>query len=303
MLIAAGVACVVASAQAQGVGSASAGGGYQFRAVDFPGAANTAVYAVNDRGQFVGAEKDIDGSHHAIVDDGTHLRLLDPNGLIGTSPESWAFSINNRDDIAGAYTDTSGAHHGYVHHADGTITHIEFPGAIETQAYGVNDLRTVIGVYTDTDGNVRAFTLHNGHYRNIDLPGGTPSFGTTPLSINDFGEIVGEFIRTENTNGFGYLQKPDGRFTLTTAPGSAPEQTYFISINNRQQILGAFADSAGAQHNFLKTGQDFRPFDLPARFAASFVSAQTVNDRDEIVGWYLDASNVAHGFVAIPARR
>src|SRR5215475_11107403 len=127
MLIAAGVACVVASAQAQGGGSAS-NGGYQFRAIDFPGAANTAVYAVNDRGQFVGAEKDIDGAHHAIVDDGTHLRLLDPNGLIGSSPESWAYSINNREDIACAYTDTSGAHHGYVHHADGTITHIEFPG-------------------------------------------------------------------------------------------------------------------------------------------------------------------------------
>src|SRR5262249_35412372 len=101
-------------------------------------------------------------------------------------------------------------------------------------------------------------------------------------------------------NGFGYLQKPDGRVTFTTAPGSAPEQTFFISINNRQQILGGFADSAGVQHNFLKTGNDFRPFDLPARFAASFVSAQTVNDLDEIVGFYFDASNVAHGFVAIP---
>jgi hypothetical protein len=294
MLIASGLACVFSIAEA--------GTGYEFRAVDFPGSANTAIYAVNDLGQFVGAEKDTTGAHHAIFDDGIHLRLLDPSGLIGTSGESWAFSINNRDDIAGAYTDAAGALHGYVRHADKSITRIDFPDAIDTQAFGVNDLGTVIGLYADAQGNSHSFVVHEGHYRNIDLPGGTPSFGTIPLSINDFGEIVGEFIRTEGTNGFGFLRKPDGRFTLTTAPGSAPEQTYFISINNRQQILGAFADSAGVQHNFLKTGSNFRPFDLPARFGASFVSAQTVNDLDEIVGYYLDASSVAHGFVATRVR-
>src|SRR5262249_1630149 len=152
-------------------------------------------------------EKDLEGAHHAIVDFGTHLRLLDPTGLIGTSPESWAFSINNFNDIAGAYTDASGAHHGYVHHADNTITHIEFPDATDTQAFGVNDRGTVIGLYTGTDGNVHAFVLRNGHYRNIDLPGAIPNMATIPLSVNDFDEIVGEFVKTDQTNGFGYLQK------------------------------------------------------------------------------------------------
>jgi len=52
------------------------------------------------------------------------------------------------------------------------------------------------------------------------------------------------------------------------------------------------------QHNFLKTGNLYRPFNVPGRLGASFVSAQTVNDLDWIVGYYVDASNVAHGFVA-----
>ncbi len=294
MLIASGLALAFSAAQAQS--------GYEFRAVDFPGAANTAIYAVNDLGNFVGAEKDTAGAHHAIFDDGVQLRLLDPKGLIGTAGQSWAYSINNWNDIAGAYTDSSGALHGYVRHADRSITHVDFPDAIDTQAFGVNDVGTVIGIYNDAQGNAHAFTLHDGRYRNIDLPGGVTSGGTTPLSINDLGEIVGEFIKTDGTNGFGYLQKPDGTFTLTTAPGSAPEQTYYISINNRRQILGAFLDSQQVLHNFLETGGDFRPFDLPAGFGASFVSAQTVNDRDEIVGVYFDAGNVAHGFVAIPVR-
>jgi probable HAF family extracellular repeat protein len=293
-LLASGLVCLVSIAQADA--------SYQFRTVDYPGAANTAVYAVNDLGQFVGAEKDVDGDHHAIFDDGFHLRVLDPVGPIGSAVESWAYSINNWGDIAGTYLDSSSLHHGYVHHANNTISKIEFPGATETQAFGVNDLGTVIGVYVDTSGNTRAFVLRNGRYRTIDLPGGIPSFGTTPFSINDLGEIVGEFITTDDGSfGFGYLQKPDGRFTLTTAPGAAPQQTFYISINNRQQILGSFLDAAGVQHNFLKTGNDFRPFDLPASLGASGVSVQTVNDRDEIVGYYTDASHVAHGFVAVPS--
>lgn len=56
--------------------------------------------------------------------------------------------------------------------------------------------------------------------------------------------------------------------------------------------------ASGVQHNFLKTGNLYRPFNVPGRLGASFVSAQTVNDLDWIVGYYVDASNVAHGFVA-----
>ena len=37
-----------------------------------------------------------------------------------------------------------------------------------------------------------------------------------------------------------------------------------------------------------------------ARFGATFVSAQTVNDADEIVGYYQDAAGAFHGFLAIP---
>lgn len=277
---------------------AQANNDYQVRAVDFPGATNTYVFALNNAGHFVGAEVDSAGVNHAIFDDGRQLQTLKLSGPARENLGSFAFSINNRDDIAGEFTDMGGVTHGYVHHADGSLTLINFPGASSTQAYGVNDWEMVIGVYTDAQNNSHAFVLREGRYLNVDLPGG-PSATTTPLSINDLGEIVGEYITTPSTNGFGYLQQFDGRFSLTTAPGSIPEGTFFISINNWQQVLGAFADTAGVQHNFLKTGSVYRPFNLPTRFAASFVSAQTVNDKDSIVGYYIDASSVAHGFVAV----
>jgi hypothetical protein len=270
------------------------------RVVDFPGAAATFIFALNNAGQFVGAEQDGAAVPHAIFDDGRRLRLLDLSEVSSGGAASYALSINNHSDIAGAYADASGVFHGYVHHADGTLTHIDFPGASSTWAYGVNDRGTVIGIYVDAQTNVHAFVRRDGGYRNADLPG-APATSTTPLSVNDQEQIVGEYITTSGTNGFGYLQSRNGDFALTTAPDSVPQGTFFISINNREQILGAYADAGSVQHNFLLSGGVYHEFDLPARLGATFVSAQTVNDADGIVGYFTDSSQLTHGFVAAAA--
>ncbi len=268
---------------------------YRFRAVDFPGAANTALYAINDHGQFVGAEKDSAGKHHAIVGRGVRLAQLDPSGTIGTSVESWAFSINGHGDIAGAIVDAAGANHGFVRRASSAIELVDFPGASGTQAFGINDHGSVIGIYFDAAGKQHAFTLRHGRYQTADLP---DTLVTYPLSINNEEEIAGEAVKTPDTVGFGYLQHRGGRIELATAPGSAPEQTYFVSINNRREVLGGYFDVAGNIFNFIRRGSDYTPFDLPASFGAVYVSAQTINDRGDIVGYWFDASFVAHGFVA-----
>ena len=269
--------------------------GPDIRAVDFPGAAATQIFAVNNLGQFVGAETDGTGAQHAIFDDGRKLALLDSTGVIGSSSQSWAFSINNRGEIAGAYQTAQGTLHGYIYHPDGTVTTLDDPAGSDTQAFGINDLGSVIGIYNDATGASHAFVRRQGKFASADVPGGLQ---TVPFSINDREQIVGEVVTTANTIGFGYLQQSDGHVTLTTAPGSVPQGTFFISINNREQILGAYQDATGTQQNFLDTGGKFQPFDFPTRFGAAFVSAQTINDLDEIVGYYNDASGVSHGFVA-----
>ena len=273
---------------------------YQIHTIDFPGAANTALYAINDVGEAVGAAKDKSGAHHAIVLVEGQLRVLDPNGPVGKCAQSWALSTNNRGDIAGACVDAAGHFHGFVHHRNETVDTIDYPGGFDSQAYGINDLGSVIGVYNDAAGSSHAFVLREGEFESIDLAGGLQ---TIPLSINDREQIVGEYAPTATTNGYGYLRQRDGSTSIVTAPGSDPQQTYFISINNRDQILGAYANASVAQQNFLATGSVYALFDLPASIGASFVSAQTVNDVDEIVGYYLDAAGVAHGFLAVPEVR
>jgi probable HAF family extracellular repeat protein len=275
--------------------AASQAADYRYAALDFPGAANTAIYALNGRRQMVGAEKDAAGNHHAIISDGTRLRLIDPDGVIGRATQSWAYSINSLGEIAGAYADAAGLLHGYVRRADGALEFVEFPGAKGTQAYGINDEGTVIGVYADTAGNGHAFTLRHGRYEQADLSG---TLQTVPLSIDRAGDIVGEAVKTTETTGYGYVEHRDGRFTLFSDPVAPPEQTFFISINNRHAILGAWFDAAGNQFNFVLHDGRYVPFDLPAGFGATYVSAQTINDRGDIVGFDIDAAGVAHGFVA-----
>jgi uncharacterized membrane protein len=277
---------------------------YRYSSVEYPGSDSTVLYAVNDRGQYVGTKRDADGTRHAIVKDGSGLALLDPSGVIGKATQSWAFSINVLGDIAGAYIDESGHYHGYLRKADGRVEVIDCAGATDTQAYGVNTRGSVIGVYNDAAGIGHAYVRrnsgrHNGECELADLPNGLLTF---PLSINDWEQIAGEFIVTDGTAGYGYIQFPDGRYTLHTAPGSQPEETYYISINNRRQVLGSYLDAAGVWQNFVRKNGRYVPFNLPGSFGAVFVSAQTINNLEDVVGYYIDANDVARGFVA-KARR
>jgi probable HAF family extracellular repeat protein len=268
---------------------------YNLSVVDFPGATQTIIFAVNDRGHYVGAFADQAGSH-AMYYDGQSLQPLDPIGVVGKSAKSHAYSLNTWDAIAGSYTDASGVLHGFVMH-HGQLTHVDYPGGFPTEAYGINDLGRVIGVYYTADGNFHAFTLDNGVYRATDIAGAVT---TIPLSINDRDQVVGEVIDVANTVGHGFTEQCDGAITRYDAPGAPANSTFFISINNLDQILGAYFDAAGNQNNFLLERGTLVPFTLPASFGATYISAQTINDWGAIVGFYTDGKNVNHGFIARP---
>ncbi len=287
------LAATLATAALHGTAAA---GTYGFTVIDAPNALTTALYALNNDGKVVGAERDlVTHLHHALVGTRDGVGLLDPSGPVGTATESWAFSVNGHGDIAGMVADASGAHHGYLHHADGRYEPIDFPGATSTEAYGVNDRQDVIGVYTAADGSEHAFTRRHGHYATADLAGG---LATIPLSINDAGTIVGEFVQTPDTIGYGFIEHKDGRFQLASDPDAPPESTYYISINNRHQVVGVYADSDGNAHNFVRKGGADVPFDVPQAWGATLVSAQTINDFGDIVGYYVDGNNGVHGYFA-----
>lgn len=269
---------------------------YKFSVVDFPGAAQTNIFAVDDLGKYVGAWYDSDVAGHAMYFDGKNLASLDPNGPIGTAPQSYAYSLNNLGQIAGGFIGPDNNYHGFIFR-NGKITQIDFPGGNNTQAYGVNDLGQVIGVYQDSNAAFHAFTLIGGQYKNADLPGGLL---TVPFSISDRSVVVGQYRTVAHTIGHGYLELPGGKFATYDAPGAQANSTYFISVNFWNQILGAYETPSGDFQNFLLANGKLKLFNVPDSFQATFVSAQTINDFGVIVGYYNDANNLAHGFIARP---
>ncbi|HEX4511518.1 MAG TPA: hypothetical protein VH328_15630, partial [Burkholderiaceae bacterium] len=185
--------------------------------------------------------------------------------------------------------------HGYVHHLDGSIETIDFPGGTDTQGYGVNDRGTVIGLYNDDQQATHAYARIRGRFVDLDIPGG---IATTPLSVNDSNEIVGEFEKTDGTVGYGFVRDASGHVTLHQAPGSLPQSTLFISANNRGEVLGSWVDADGNYVNFLRKQAKYYAVALPDSFGASFTSAQTLDDRNDIVGYYVGPDGAVHGWLA-----
>jgi hypothetical protein len=267
---------------------------YDFTIVDFPGAPQTNIFAINNRRQYVGAWIDTAGNNHAIFFDGYKLAALDPTGPIGTSPNSFALSLNNSGCLVGGFQ--GGAHfHGFLD-CRGHVQQIDFPDALSTEVFGINDFGEMIGIYRDQAKQLHAFRAFRDHFVTDDIPGAVQ---TIPFSVNDSGTIVGEDITVANTNGHGYIETLDGRRTIVDAPGAPANSTFFISANNAFEILGAFADASGVQRNFLVDDGQFLPFDVPASFGSTLTSAQTINDRQDIVGFFNDAAGNGHGFVAL----
>lgn len=285
------VATLIAAAFAA---PALAGPGYRFATTDYAGATSTQIYALNNHRQYVGAEIGADGLWHAVFNDGSGLAQIDLSPLGAGIRHSYAFSINTQADIAGAFSNATG-YHGFLRHADGTFEVLDYPGGNNTLDYGVNDHGEVIGGYFDAAGASHAFKRLDGVFSNIDLP---DSLGTTPLSVNNEGQIAGGVVKTEGTAGYGYIQQADGSVKLYSAPSAPAQSTFFISINNVGEVLGAYYDAAGAQHNFVVRDRKFHNIDLPASFGSTYTSAQTINDASDVVGFYDDADGNSHGATA-----
>ena len=273
---------------------AAAGAGYRFATTDYAGATDTQIYALNDHRQYVGAEIGADGLWHAVFNDGSGLAQIDLSPLGAGIRHSFAYSINTQADIAGAFSNATG-YHGFLRHADGSFEVLDYPGGNNTLDYGVNDLGEVIGGYFDDAGAPHAFKRLGGVFSNIDLP---DSLGTTPLSVNNEGQIAGGVVKTAGTAGYGYIQQPDGSVKLYSSPNAPAQSTFFISINNVGEVLGAYYDAAGVQHNFVIRDRKYRNIDLPASFGSSYTSAQTINDASDVVGFYNDADGNSHGATA-----
>jgi uncharacterized membrane protein len=90
---------------------------------------------------------------------------------------------------------------------------------------------------------------------------------------------------------------PSGGYVFKTIddPNGAPGFNVALGINSRGEIVGGYADAAGAVHGYLRSGGEYTTLDDPN--AAGYTDAYAINARGEIVGSYRDASGFQHGFL------
>jgi probable HAF family extracellular repeat protein len=120
-----------------------------------PGAGETSVYGIDDRGRVVGTYTDA-GVTPA------------PDGSV-----------------------PSGTLHGFILDG-GRLTRLDAPGAVVTQAADINERGQVVGAFIDTTGIQHGFLYDDGRYTTIDAPRPLDPFamGSVATGINDRGEVV-----------------------------------------------------------------------------------------------------------------
>ena len=93
----------------------------------------------------------------------------------------------------------------------------------------------------------------------------------------------------------GYYRDANGALHFPIDPPGSTA-TVLFGLNNRNWVVGRYADSAGATHGlFFVPPNNFFTFDFPG---STFTSLNGISSQGIIVGRYVDASGIAHGFLA-----
>ena len=177
----------------------ASGGSTVFRTVDFPGAADSGINAVNDHGVVLGTYFDNAGGSFGFIESGRRppITLNYP----GTSGVTHPSAMNDADISDGNYQDAGGVFDGWIRSATGKFTQIDDPLAGTQNGQGtapqnINDAGIIVGDYVDNNGVIHGFVDRNGTFTTVDAPGaGTASGqGTYVLGINDEGVLTGDYV-------------------------------------------------------------------------------------------------------------
>lgn len=289
-LLLAGSAWAAAPAPQTGSSGASS---YTYQTVDYPGAANTIIWGINDFGQLAGQYNMSGQVAHAMVYRKGRFETLDPHGLFGDNFAA-AGGPNDQGVLFGAYADASSNQHGFVLR-HGEVRTIDFGSHLNSNVDYVNVFGVMAGVYWDADGIFHGVVRDHQHDTPFDVAGARDTY---PLGINNAGEIVG-YWDTNPSSPHGFLRTPDGLIFSLDVPDAGSGGTAAFAINDVGQVTGYYADTSGLLHGFVQTRGQFQKLDAPAAVATI---ATTINNYGVVAGEYFDATGARHGFVATPSQ-
>jgi uncharacterized membrane protein len=167
-----------------------------------------------------------------------------------------------------------------------------------TVSAALNQSGVVTGHYVDSARATHGFLRQgNGVIVEFDAPGLT---NTTPVAINDAGQIVGTGLRVTTFNALthGFLRTPQGHFIAIDVPGAG--LTLPMGINHNGQVVGEYTTLVGFQRGFIReVNGTYTTFDDPdgGTEDGEGTIPTAINDSGEVAGYYVDSTLHTHGFV------
>lgn len=277
---------------------------YQFISIDYPGAQTTEALGINGSGQVVGFFTDQAGNEHGFLYSNGVFSTIDgpPDSVApGSVAETRAYGINDSGQIVGSYiyafppySPMNGGfgESGFLY-AAGTISPVNYPGALETFPVGVSNGGEIAGAYENDDvsplGDSQGFIDSGGTYSTIDVAGAT---NTAVQGISGNGQIVGYSVAyggngppSPRVSNFIYR---NGNFNTLKLSGTPS------GINSSGQIVGF---SNPPETGLLLSGGSLSTISYPG---AQKTFAFGINDTGQIVGAYEDQQSTTHGFLGTP---
>jgi probable HAF family extracellular repeat protein len=160
---------------------------------------------------------------------------------------------------------------------------IDFPDSEWTELQGINARGVIVGYYGDSEGVQRAFRLHNGTFKTLDMGELADAPFANARGINARGDIVGNYDDRDGI-GHGFLVS-EGRFRRIDPSGAM--LTILEEINNAGEIAGSWFDQDFNRTHFIRRGGRFLPLEFPA-------------DTDGVVRSLQDNGRVMVGYMTGP---
>jgi uncharacterized membrane protein len=210
---------------------------------------------------------------------------------IDGSPYAVADGINNSRCVTGYYEDSNSFWHGFVWH-DGSLRTVNHPNAKNTYLYGVNNKDQAIGYFDDgTAYHTVIYSVRTGAWTALpDIPGYSHNEG---YGINDEGVAVGNAFSASNTSVAWIWSPSKHSYSFFVVPQAAQYTTSPSCLNDRDQVVGYFADANGTYHGFLKEYGAYAIIDVPG---ATNSYPDGINNRGVIQGQIFDSQGFADGF-------
>jgi hypothetical protein len=231
--------------------------GSQYVSENVPGAVQTQVTGLNNRGVTVGFWSGQNTASQMNANVGFYTwagrfhSVAFPSRASSSPPVNQLLGVSDADVAVGFWTDSRGNAHGYTY---SLIQHrfraVTVPGAVSVTAAGINDAGVVAGFYTGPGGVTRAFTRGPaGRITRLTFPGAS---ATQAFGINNLGEVAGTYMTGsgKSAESFGFTWTRGGGFRSVTDPLGRGTTT-INGVNDAGDLVGFYTGPAGRTHGLL----------------------------------------------------